>query len=99
MFNGFIGFGFMIAFRNSLLDLLEDHENKKRKVRGMLNISIISSGLWITYKRRYAHSVIINGFYTQLSLVSTYKVNTLARSARWSEILGLARLGANPAYC
>jgi len=35
----------------------------------MLNeISLISSGLWIMYKRRFAHSVIINGSYTSYHL-------------------------------
>ena len=50
-----------------------DHENKKtlQKVRGMLNVSIISSCLWITYKRRFAHSVIINGSHTSSCPSST----------------------------
>ena len=39
----------------------------------VLNVSIINSCLWVTYKRRFAHSVIINGSYTSFHFVSRIK--------------------------
>jgi hypothetical protein len=48
---------------------LEKTRKTLEKVRGMLNIISLVSG--ITYKRRYAHSVIINGLHTFSCVPST----------------------------